>query len=88
MSTKLIAAAIAAAAGAALIGTSAAAPPLNQASLECAFGFFKTGAADNYSCWRRFRVTCKQGLAASKPILIHLGGQDWKVSYGCYKPPA
>jgi hypothetical protein len=76
MNTKLIAAAIVAAGGAALIGVGTAAPPINQASLECALGLFETGAADNYSCWRRFRRTCKQGLVASPPILIHLGGQD------------
>lgn len=90
MKTKLIAAAavlVAGAAGLSLVGSSSAAPKLTL-YFDCFGDFKKSGETNNYTCSKNFLVVCKQGFESTKPILTSLGGKKWKISYGCYKPPA
>lgn len=90
MKTKLIAATavlVAATAGIALVNTSSAQPYL-KLYFECFTGFKKSGETNNYACSKNFFVVCKQGFQSTNPVLTHLGGTKWKVSYGCFKPPA
>jgi len=78
---------VAGVAAAALIGSTSAQPKI-VLHFDCFGDFKKSGETNNYACSKNFLQICKQGFQATNPVLNHLGGNKWKVSYGCYKPPA
>jgi hypothetical protein len=77
---------VAGVAGIALTGTSSA--ERLKFNFPCNPDFTTVGGGTNYSCAKTFVVMCKDGTDASNPVLTHVSGKKWKISYTCVKPPA
>ena len=57
-------------------------------NFACNPDFTTVGGGTNYSCAKTFVVMCKDGTDPSNPVLTHVSGKKWKISYTCVKPPA
>ena len=77
---------VAGAAGIALTGTSSA--ERLKFNFACNPDFTIVGGGTNYSCAKTVIVMCKDGTDPSNPVLTHVSGKKWKISYTCVRPPA
>lgn len=87
MKTKLTLAAAAAlvvgVAGLAIMATASNAAPIIKIKLSCWLGFTMSSADAFYKCAKTFHAVCKPTHAANTPIVVHLGGNQYRVEYGC-----